>query len=81
MSLFVQMFVIRSLVNTMTFWRYHRNRSIRLDNRDKSVRIVPLALQLHIHCYIRLSTLPPQLCHVSDRGSDEFLGDCLVRQL
>ncbi len=42
MSLFVQMFVVISLIHTMTFWRYHRNRSIRLDNGDKSVRIVPL---------------------------------------
>ena len=42
MSLFVYMFVICSLSATITSRRYHRHRSIRLNNVNKTVRIVSL---------------------------------------
>ncbi len=51
MSLFVQMFVVISLIHTMTFGRYHRNRSIRLNNRDKIVGVISLVSN-HILAFI-----------------------------
>jgi hypothetical protein len=35
------MFVVCSLVHTITSRRYHRSRAIRLNNVDKIVRVVP----------------------------------------